>query len=166
MSEAVEEKPVVAPAKSKTPIILVVNSVLLLGLLVAFFLKGSGSGSHEKPHEGEGEKKGAAVEAAPGAGPTVRLENFTVRLRNPDADRYVRVAFEVEVPAEKEKGELAAHVPQTRDTVISYLSDRTVDDMRGGEALERMKKELLQKLNEAVPTARIRAMYVTEFVVQ
>ncbi|HVP63097.1 MAG TPA: flagellar basal body-associated FliL family protein [Myxococcaceae bacterium] len=161
MSDAVEDIPLTVP-KSKTPLLLAVNSLLLAGLLVAFFLRGSGSHAPEPATPANG----AAAESAVGSGPTVRLGDFTVRLRNPEADRYVRVAFELEVPSEKEKVELANRGPQTRDAVISYLSDRTVDDMRGGEALERIKKELLRRLNEVVPAARIRALYVTEFVVQ
>ena len=124
----------------------------------------------EKKGEGHGEKKEGEKEGAssmPGApGPMVRMPDFVVHLRNPDLDRYARITFEVEVMAEPDKERLTANLPRVRDAFISYLSDRTVEELRGSEGLGRTKDALQQKLRELVPEARFRALYISDFVVQ
>ena len=125
----------------------------------------------EKKAEGKGEKKeggekegASAMANAPG--PMVKLPDFVVHLRNPDLDRYARITFEVEVMAEPDKERLTANLPRVRDAFISYLSDRTVEELRGSEGLGRTKDALQQKLRELVPEARFRALYISDFVVQ
>ena len=127
--------------------------------------KAEGGEKKEKGEGKEGEHQAAA--AMPGApGPMVKLPDFVVHLRNPDLDRYARITFEVEVMAEPDKERLTANLPRVRDAFISYLSDRTVEELRGSEGLGRTKDALQQKLRELVPEARFRALYISDFVVQ
>ena len=118
----------------------------------------------------EGKHEGAAAPVAAGAsagpGPMVKLPDFVVHLRNPDLDRYARITFEVEVLAEPDKERLTAHLPRVRDAFISYLSDRTVEELSGSEGLTRTKDALQLRLRELVPEARFRALYISDFVVQ
>jgi flagellar protein FliL len=116
-----------------------------------------------KDEKKEGEGHGAA---AGGPGPMVKLPDFVIHLRNPDLDRYVRLSFDIEVFADPDKDKLNANLPRVRDAVISYLSDRTLEELRGSEGLGRTKDALQQKLRELVPEARIRALYISDFVVQ
>ncbi len=121
--------------------------------------KGEGEGKSEK---GEGKEGGGG-----GAGATmVKIPDFVVHLRNPDADRYARMSFDVEVFAESDKDRLNASLPRVRDAFISYLSDRTLEDLRGSEGLNRTKDSLQTTLRQLVPDARIRALYISDFVVQ
>jgi flagellar FliL protein len=110
------------------------------------------------------EKKPDGKESQPG--PTVRLADFIVHLRDPDSDRYARISFEIELPDEKAKEAVTARVPQIRDTFLAYLSDRTTEELRGSDAIARVKAALAQKLAELAPTARVRGLYITELVVQ
>ena len=96
----------------------------------------------------------------------VKLPDFVIHLRNPDLDRYVRLSFDIEVFADPDKDKLNANLPRVRDAIISYLSDRTLEELRGSEGLGRTKDALQQKLRELVPEARIRALYISDFVVQ
>jgi flagellar FliL protein len=57
-------------------------------------------------------------------------------------------------------------MPQIRDAFLSYLSDRTAEDLRGSEAIGRVKAALGQRLAEVAPGAPVRGLYVTELVVQ
>jgi flagellar basal body-associated protein FliL len=116
--------------------------------------------------EGEGHGGGAAGATAGGPGPMVKLPDFVVHLRNPELDRYARMSFDVEVIGESDKERLNANLPRVRDAIISYLSDRTLEELRGSEGLGRTKDALQQKLRELVPEARIRALYISDFVVQ
>ncbi len=119
-----------------------------------------------KKEEGKHEGAEHAPSAAGAPGPLVRISDFVVHLRNPDLDRYARVTFEIEVFTEADKERLTASIPRVRDAFISYLSDRTVEELRGSDGLGRTKDALQQRLRDLVPDVRIRALYISDFVVQ
>ena len=182
---AAEKEPTQRPANpSKLPLILSgLNTALLAGVLVVT-LRGAShpmaaaeprpaerAGEAVKPAEhgaaSGGERTGEAGAAAPGGmGPTVRLPDFVVHLRDVDADRYARLSFEVELKEEKAKDAITARLPQIRDAFLSYLSDRTVEELRGSEAMGHLKAGLSTRLREIVPAAPVQALYVTDLVVQ
>jgi flagellar FliL protein len=76
------------------------------------------------------------------------------------------MSFEVEVFADPDKDSLNAHMPRVRDAFISYLSDRTLEELQGAEGLGRTKDALQTKLRDLVPEARVRSLYISDFVVQ
>lgn len=179
----VEPTPAAAPSSKVLPALVGFNSLLLVGVLgfMAFSMlhppaaapaaapseEHAEKGEPESKKEGKEAKEGEHAAPVPGApGPMVRLPDFVVHLRNPDLDRYARITFEVEVMAEPDKERLTANLPRVRDAFISYLSDRTVEELRGSEGLGRAKDALQQKLRELVPEARFRALYISDFVVQ
>lgn len=165
--------PAGGPQKSKlVPILLVTLIVVLLGAVGALSFLVLKSGTHKAAPEEHAETAEAKHEApapvAHGAlpGPTLRLPEFTVRLRNPEQDRFARMAFEIELTEEIDKDKITKRQARIRDQFIRYLSDRSIEELRGSEALERVKSELHEMLVEIAPDARIRALYLTDFVVQ
>jgi flagellar FliL protein len=168
------------PAKGKLiPIIVGLNTLMMIGMGAMVMLK-SGHAEAEKPavaaKHGEANEEEAATEEPEeeehkgakkgGAGPTVKLDDFVVRLRNPEADRFARVSFEVEVASEKDKERLMGSMARVRDGFIGELTDHTVEELRGTDGLKTIKSSLTQKLKELVPNCRIRGLYVTDFIVQ
>ena len=99
-------------------------------------------------------------------GPMMKLPDFVVHLRDIDAEHYARMTFELEVKDEKAKEEVTARIPVIRDAFLVYLSDRTADEMRGGDAMLRIKAALTAKLAEVAPGLPVKKLYVTEMVVQ
>ncbi len=119
--------------------------------------------------EGAKEEHGGGASGAGGKGglgPLVKISDFVIHLRNPEIDRYARLSFDVEVIAESDKDSLNAHMPRVRDAFISYLSDRTLEELQGAEGLGRTKEALQAKLRDLVPEARVRNLYISDFVVQ
>jgi len=172
MSDAAAEKPnldLAAPALAKpsklVPIILVVNSLLLAAVLARSFIAPPAAAAHEPDAKVERGEHGPAGPPL-GLGPTVRLPEFVVHLRNPEAERYAKVTFEVEVGVEADKDKVTAAMPKIREIFISYLADRTTDDLRGSEGIEHTKKDLLTRLSQELPGSPIRAVFVTDIVVQ
>jgi flagellar FliL protein len=185
-AKAAAENPAAGGGIGKVvPILLVVNTLLLGGVLAALLLKPVGraaaapagekgdehaaaAGEHgghggkapaEKAREGHDGKEGTP-------GPTLRMADFVVHLRDADADRYARVSFELEVADEKGKEAVTQRMPQIRDAFLSYLSDRTAEELRGSEAMGRVKGALNQRLSEVAAGTPVRGLYVTELVVQ
>jgi flagellar FliL protein len=127
--------------------------------------EGGGSGGHEGGgHESKGGDKGGPTPI--GAGPTLRLADFVVHLRNPESDRYARFSFEIEIASEKDKETLTARTAQVRDAFIIFLSDRTVEELRGGAGLDKLKQALFERLLEVAKDCHVRNLYITDFVLQ
>ena len=162
------------------PPLLLVNTLLLAAVLAMLFLKlpaKHGGGGQGGGAEGGGEKAagGEKASADPHAkadgkgthpGPTLRLPDFVVHLRDADSERYARVSFEMEVQDEKAKETLTVNMPKIRDVFLSYLSDRSAEELRGSDAIARVKDTLTKKLSEVVPGAPVRSLYVTDLIVQ
>jgi flagellar FliL protein len=147
---------------------LVVNVAMMGAVLFMVMRKPSAASAPvivEAPAAGEhGET--AAGGHGPGPGPVLKLENFVIQLRGVDQDRYVRVAFDLEVTTDTDKEVVQSRLPQIRDSVITYFSDRTLDELRGSDGIERTKASLMKRLDDIVPGRRIRALYVTDFIIQ
>lgn len=172
--EKTPQTPAPAAGGSKlVPLLLVVNTGLMGATLfmamrkppAAAMAAPAAAGGHEEAgHEGAGKEGGGPGGVKPGV--MLRLENFVIQLKSIDAERYVRVAFDLEVPTEADKDIVQTHVSRIRDSIITYFSDRTVEEMRGSDGMDRIKAALLKRFEEIVPGHRIKAVYVTEFIVQ
>jgi flagellar FliL protein len=114
--------------------------------------------------EGPAGEKGAP--GTPKPGPILKLENFVIQLRGVDQDRYVRVSFDLEVAADLDREAVQSRLPQIRDSIITFFSDRTLDELRGSEGIERTKTSIMKRLEEIVPGRRVRAVYITDFIIQ
>jgi len=174
MSDAEKTTPEKPAGKSVVvPILLGFNSLLMAAVLGVVLLKpgASSHGSEPKEKAAAGEHGEAGGEhggpAAPTIGPMVRMGDFVIHLRNPEADRYARMTFEIEVNTEEEKTAMTPLLPRIRDVFISYLSDRTLEEMQGSEGLEKVKHELIARMGDLGPTSKKpRAIYITDFIVQ
>ncbi|MBI5070209.1 MAG: flagellar basal body-associated FliL family protein [Deltaproteobacteria bacterium] len=160
---------------SKLLLILVaVNCLLSAGALAVALLR-PGAAKAPAAHaevgkdgaraESPGEKGDKRDERA-GPGPTLKLPDFVVHLRDPEVDRYAKLTIEVEVENDKAKEALTARMPQVRDAFIAYLSDRTTADLRGSEAIARAKVELAERLRGSAPGVGVKGLYMTDLVVQ
>lgn len=176
MSDAVAQAPgkpdvdlaaagLAAKPSKLVPIVLVVNSLLVAAVLARSFMAPAPAAAAEHGEAAQAEHPAPA--AAPmGLGPTVRMPEFVVHLRNPEAERYAKMTFEVEVGIEADKDKVNSAMPKVRELFISYLSDRTTDDLRGSEGIERTKRDLLARLSQELPGSPIRAIFITDIVVQ
>jgi len=154
-----------APAKGKAiPMFMAVNTLLLVGV-VLFVLKRPATASAPVA-EGARSAEGPAHGGETTPGPTLKLDNFIIQLKAVESDRYVRVAFDLELGSEADKAVVTARMSPVRDSVISFFSDRSLDELRGSVGMERTKAELLKRLASVVPEGHIKAIYITDFVVQ
>ncbi|WP_373049428.1 flagellar basal body-associated protein FliL [Vulgatibacter sp.] len=149
------------------PLLLGLNTLLLAGVLATLFLRQGGVGS-DVAEKAPQESADAAAQApvAPALGPIVRLPDFVVHLRNPEVDRYARLTLELELAGEKERETVTTYMPKLRDALLAWLADRTLEEMRGSEGMERMKEAMLRELETVLPGRPVRAVYIADFVVQ
>lgn len=134
------------------------------GLLLAMNLLLSGLAAYRAARPAS---RAAPVELAPR--PVVPLEGTLVHLLRGEGDtfeRHAAVQLDAEVGDERDRAVIVARMTPLREAVLSYFSDRTAAELKAPGSLDRLKRELLPRLNHRLPGPHIRALYVTQFVVQ
>lgn len=125
------------------------------------------SGDEEKPKKGKKKKK--EIEKEHGDGATVNFEPFLVNLADKESSRYVKTSIRLLV-ANKESAETIAKgetlMPRLRDTILSLLSAKTAEEITSNDGKEKLKKEILEKVNEYLPGEGAEEVFFTDFVVQ
>jgi flagellar FliL protein len=163
--------------KSKLmPIFLAVNSLMMLGLVALQFLKSGGEDvdtnapapSHQAPPPpatAGGEPLDPKT-GLPMRGPTIGLGEYVVHLRNPDMDRYARFEFQAQLGRDSDIEYVKIMQPEIRDRFIAYLNDRSLEELTGSAGLEKVKSDLFERLDTIIPGRRVKAIFLTEFVIQ
>lgn len=126
------------------------------------------SDDEEKPRKGS-KKNRKNKEDHGGDGATVNFEPFLVNLADKDGSRYVKTSIRLLVTSKESaetitKGETL--MPRMRDTILTLLSTRTAEEMTSNEGKEKLKKEILEKVNEYLPEEGAQEVFFTDFVVQ
>ena len=148
--------------KSKMTLVVVALAVLLLGAggFFAFkFLYGSKSQSQKSASENPTEKIKSMM----------NLEPFLVNLADPDATRFVKVTFRLGLDQAKLGEEYASDpviLTATRDRILTLLSQKTSDDILSAEGKQKLREEILKKINPILPKGRIVEVFIMDFVVQ
>ncbi|MFH1810662.1 MAG: flagellar basal body-associated FliL family protein [Pseudomonadota bacterium] len=101
----------------------------------------------------------------PVSGPRLALETFVVNLDEPGGNRYLKLQITVELQREEARAPFNEDVARVRDGLIAYLSSQRLDDIRGAEGKLRIKEGIQERLSELTP-GLVRAVYLTDFVVQ
>ena len=170
--------------RGKLVIVLAGAAVLLLlggGGAAAYFLGflGGGAAAHgTAEHAGaaagkEGAAKGKAESGKAGeGGPAedvtfVELPDMLVNLQaETSRPRYLRLRIAVEVEDDKAAAAVKALTPRVLDSFQMFLRSLTVDDVQGSAGMERLKEEMLARVNVAVEPSRIRDVLFKEILVQ
>jgi flagellar FliL protein len=164
--ETPKETTVPAASPSKTPLLVGLVNALLTGAVLAILLtRPAGSAAAAKGEGAEPEAHGGGSSEGK-AGPTLKLADFVIHLRNPEAERFARLSVELELGNELDHEKLTPYVPRLRDAFVTYLSDRTAEELAGSEALNKAKAALLKLCEELIPGKHVRALYFTDIVVQ
>jgi len=165
-----KETPAPSGGGSKGPLILgALNTLLTAGVLALVLLKPNSPPPPSEDVMADGgvvATKGGKGAKADERGPMLRMSDFVIQLRNPEFDRYAKFSFQIECVSESTKSVVEKSLPEVRDLFISYLNDRTFEELRGSGGLERVKVALYQRLQRAVPPDTARALFITNFVVQ
>lgn len=188
MSDSADAADEVAPKTKSNKLlpIIVIGNTLLLGGVAFLALKrpsapaaaaskeSSAEGHEEKESKHEEAKEKPAEEHGGGegehaAGPggfSARFEGLVVQVHAEDADRYAHLTFEIETSNEGDKKAVEARSARIRDAVITYLSDRAEDDLRGSTGISQMKETIMKRVDEIVPGKRARGVFITDFIIQ
>lgn len=139
---------------------------LILGLLiivvaggVVFFLLGKKGGDEAGAEKPKKAKK--AVDTV-----FIDFDPIIVNLLDPTGRRYLQVRLSIEVTDKKAEAEVKKKEPKIKDTILSILSGKTVDEVIVPDAKERIKGEILKKLKQEIGEDLIVNVYITQFIVE
>lgn len=166
MSDAPEPKPETPPSAATPGVPKIVLILLVLNLGASgfgVFKLLTAAPAHAAP-------AAAVVHAAPAtsevSGPLVALEPFVVNLDEPGSARYLRVKLQLELVNKEAEPALKKSELLVRDVILSHLSGLKLADTLGAQAKEKVRTDLLAKLEAAMGQHKIRRMFFTEWVVQ
>jgi flagellar FliL protein len=115
------------------------------------------------------------VEAKPSApapqpkvtmGPVVPLDPFLVNLADPGRPRFLKVVVQLELDSDAVTGELETLKPKVRDALLTLLASKTSEDLTTVADKERLRNEIIHRLNSFLSVGRVVEVYFTQFVVQ
>ncbi|MEY2988964.1 MAG: hypothetical protein RJB13_2485 [Pseudomonadota bacterium] len=99
-------------------------------------------------------------------GETFALKKMELNLGNPLENRYLRIAVSLEYTGGKDQlDELQKREPQLRDLIISSVSSRTRLDLLTEKGKEKLRRELINKINESFEKP-VKTLYFTDFLVE
>ena len=181
--------------KSKAILFVIIGIVVVLLLLVGVVvLMMTGGGHDEEEHEQKPAEVAQTQTSAPSqqaakiiVGNTVSVRStdkfapgliypaegpipFTVNLMTQTGKRYLKtsVQFELdkdEIKANATKAELDKKLPMVQDTIIEILSSKSIEDVATVKGKNRVKDEIVKRINEFLIDGKVGDVYFVEFVV-
>jgi flagellar FliL protein len=100
-------------------------------------------------------------------GRVVALDSVVVNVAQTEGRRYLKATVHIEVPEEEKiVKEVESRKPQLLDLIVATLTKKTLSEVTAPEALDRLRGEVLERVNQALGPERVRQVFITEFVVQ
>ena len=146
----------------RVPGFLLYIPVALVVLVVGYYAYKSFFG--ERGGEGKEEVEISKVIAKKGI--MVPGPSLVVNLADVNVPRFLKVTIVFEVDRGITVAEIQEKEPMIKDAIIGLLSSKTMADLRGYEAQQILKEELISRVNALLETGRVINIYFTEFIMQ
>lgn len=79
---------------------------------------------------------------------------------------YLKISISLELTREDDRAELTNLLPRVVDNFQVYLRELRVEDLRGSAGVQRLREELLMRVNTAVHPIKVRDVLFKEMLVQ
>jgi flagellar protein FliL len=156
------EKAPAAPAGPKPPKIVLILLVLNLAASgFATFKLVTAKPAHAAKAEPTHEPTTAEI-----SGPVVPLDSFVVNLDEPGPARYIKVTLQLELVNADGQKKIEQSKQVIRDAILSHLSGLKLADTLGASAKDKLRSEMMKKIEGIVGDHIVRRMFFQDFVVQ
>jgi flagellar protein FliL len=112
------------------------------------------------------QKTAKPPEKPPEMGPTLKLSSLVINLNEPSGYHFVKAALVLELGKADDLEKIKERTAPLTDVVILTLGDQHLTDLMNPEYREKLKKELLTRLNQRLPSQKIKKLYFDEFIYQ
>lgn len=99
-------------------------------------------------------------------GPMYPMEQFIVNLLSESGSKFLKTSMNLELSDERLTNEIDKKKPLIRDMIIRTLTAKTYEDISTTKGKERLKDEIVDRVNEALRDGYIKNVYFTDFIVQ
>ncbi|MDK2822102.1 MAG: flagellar protein FliL [Clostridia bacterium] len=99
-------------------------------------------------------------------GPLYSSPEFTVNIANSNGRRFLMTQFSLEVDNKKVLKEIEDKLPVVQDKVIIVLSSQTIETLNSVAGKEKIKKQLMENINNILSSGEIVNIYFNKFVYQ
>jgi flagellar protein FliL len=149
--------------------------LLLRGGTAVYFLvfaASAGTGhadddAEERAGTAEADHAEAGTEEDRGAARFVDMPDLLVNLKGDGKRmRFLRLRLALEVGSERTAASVKALTPRVLDSFQMYLRSLTVEDVQGSVGMQRLKEEMIARVNVAIEPNRVRDVLFKEILVQ
>jgi len=145
--------------------------IILPMLLVLGGLGGAYVAGLLDPLLGKGEEHAAAEEEhAPPPEPITVFYDMPQMLVNLNTgtrkNNYLKIAISLELTSQEDLAKLETLLPRVVDNFQVYLRELRVEDLRGSAGVQRLREELLMRVNTAVHPVVVKDVLFKEMLVQ
>ncbi len=155
-------------------VIILILVILILGGVGAFLLLGGDDTSTSNtPAQNTAktmpQRKGGSSARSTNLltiGPMYPMEQFVVNLLSESGARFLKTSLDIELGSEEMSAEMDKKKPAIRDIIIRTLSSKTFEEVSTMKGKERLKDEIVQRINEILADGQVRNIFFTDFVVQ
>jgi len=97
----------------------------------------------------------------------LHLDSFVVNLSGDGGTGYLRVGIDLGLGIElKEGASRAPYIGELRDTILTVLGTRTVEELLTPDGKAKLRSDILQAIQTRMPEIHCHEVYYTEFLVQ
>ncbi|HLA27736.1 MAG TPA: flagellar basal body-associated FliL family protein [Syntrophales bacterium] len=149
-------------AKKKVPIvkIIIISLVVLIAIAAGVF-----GGIYFFTDHGDA-KKAAVQPPKPLIGTMWPMAPFIVNLSDNQGERYLKIVIEIEVSDQSVVPELELLKPKLRDNMLDLLTAKSFNELMDVGGKQRLRDEIVMRLNSFLVKGKIVQVYFTEFVIQ
>ncbi len=150
----------------KKLILIAVIALLLIGgggAAYKFLVLDKKAEEEKKPNTEQIEKEVKNIE---NLGIMFEVGTFVVNLADKDADRYLKVTVVLEIENEQVKQEVEKRLPQIKDAITTLLFTKTSKELKTIDGIEKLKEEIIKRVNALLPLGGVKNVYFTDFVIQ
>ncbi|MFH1079622.1 MAG: flagellar basal body-associated FliL family protein [Pseudomonadota bacterium] len=94
------------------------------------------------------------------------MDPFIVNLRENNGERYLKVILQLEVTQPAVVAELDLLKPKLRDSTLDLLGSKSFQELQDLSGKQKLRDDLMIRLNSFLTSGKIVRVYFTEFVIQ
>lgn len=168
-----EQKPSGGGKGKIIAIIIVVLLLLIAGLVVAFMFltqtpeeSAQAAVGNSNTPQAQANVMGETNARYLRIGPIFQLDQFIVNLLSQGGRRYLKINIGLEMTTPNLENELNAKRALVRDIIIGILTSKSPEDISTTRGKDKMKEEIVQRLNENLVDGKIRNVFISDMAIQ
>jgi flagellar protein FliL len=94
------------------------------------------------------------------------MEPYIVNLRDNNGERYLKVVLQLEMSSPELVSELNLLKPKLRDSTLDLLSAKSYQELQEFSGKQKLREDIMIRLNSFLTSGKIVRIYFTDFVIQ